>query len=83
MTAISEATAAQVANDLQHPDQVPLTERAEREHRAGRWTRMQRWWRSKGHEHDPRGRPGEHLHEAPLLMVAVDLKQHDSRLTAA
>ncbi|TWI08226.1 serine/threonine protein kinase [Aerolutibacter ruishenii] len=77
------ATAAQVAHALQHRDQVPLTERAERAQRAGRWTRLQRWWRSKGYEHDPRGRPGQQLDEAPLLMVAVDLKHDDPRLTDA
>lgn len=77
------ATAAQVAHALAHPEQVVLTTRAERAHRDARWTVLRRWWRSHGREHDPSRRPSHHLGDAPLLMVAIDLKQPDARLTEA
>jgi len=77
------ATAAQLAHDLQHPEQVALTERADRSHRDGRLTVMRRWWRNFGRDRDPRKAVGEHLDQAPLLMVAIDLKHEDAALCAA
>lgn len=77
------ATAAQLAHDLQHPEQVVLTERADRSHRDGRLTVIRRWWRNVGRDRDPRKAVGEHLDQAPLLMVAIDLKHEDAALCAA
>ena len=78
------ATAAQLAHDLQHPDQVMLTDRAERSHRDGRFTVLQRWWRSLGRDRNPQAsKPATHLDEAPLLMVAIDLKHEDRALCEA
>lgn len=77
------ATAAQLAHDLQHPDQVALTERGGREHRDGRLAVIGRWWRNLGREREPRKAVGEHLGQAPLLMVAIDLKHEDPALCAA
>lgn len=77
------ATAAQLAHDLQHPEQVALTERADRSHRDGRLTVMRRWWQSHGRDREPRKAVGDHLDQAPLLMVAIDLKHEDAALCAA
>jgi eukaryotic-like serine/threonine-protein kinase len=77
------ATAAQLAHDLQHPEQVVLTERADRSHRDGRLKVIRRWWRNVGRDRDPRKAVGEHLDQAPLLMVAIDLKHEDAALCAA
>lgn len=77
------ATAAQLAHDLQHPEQVALTERADRSHRDGRLTVMRRWWRNFGRERGPRKAVSDHLDQAPLLMVAIDLKHEDAALCAA
>jgi nucleotide-binding universal stress UspA family protein len=77
------ATAAQLAHDLQHPEQVPLTARADRSHRDGRVAVIQRWWKNFGREREPRRAVTDHLHQAPLLMVAVDLKHEDAALCAA
>jgi nucleotide-binding universal stress UspA family protein len=77
------ATAAQLAHDLQHPEQVVLTERADRSHRDGRLTVMRRWWQSHGRDREPRKAVGDHLDQAPLLMVAIDLKHEDAALCAA
>jgi nucleotide-binding universal stress UspA family protein len=77
------ATAAQLAHDLQHPEQVVLTERADRSHRDGRLTVMRRWWQSHGRDREPRRAVSDHLDQAPLLMVAIDLKHEDAALCAA
>jgi eukaryotic-like serine/threonine-protein kinase len=77
------ATAAQLAHDLQHPEQVALTERADRSHRDGRLTVMRRWWQNVGRERGPRKAVSDHLDQAPLLMVAIDLKHEDAALCAA
>lgn len=76
------ATAAQLAFDLQHPEQVPLTERAERSERAGRLTVARRWFRSLGMEPDTAiTTPGSE--RAALVMVAIDTKQGDRSLDDA
>lgn len=76
------ATAAQLAHALRHPEQVPLTGRADRAQRDGRLTVMRRWWRNLGRDRLPGRAAGEHLRQAPLLMVAVDLKHADVALCA-
>ena len=76
------ATAAQLAHDLSHPEQVALTARASRDRRDGRLTVMRRWWRQLGRDRLPQHPVGDQLDHAPLLMVAVDLKQDDERLSA-
>lgn len=77
------ATAAQLAHDLQHPEQVVPTARADRSHRDGRLTVMKRWWRNLGRDREPRSAVSTHLEEAPLLMVAIDLKHEDPALCTA
>lgn len=67
------ATAAQLAFDLQHPEQVALTQRAERLQRDGFITTTLRRFRSRNAE--PKRRPSlsAHLSSAPIVMVAIDL----------
>lgn len=66
-------TAAQLAFDLQYPDEIRLTERAERLERDSFPTAFKRWFRLMGTEavpHQPvQGRPAA----APIIMAAVDL----------
>jgi len=76
-------TAAQLAHSLQNPEQVPLTERADRRHRSGRWQRLKRRWHSAGREYDTTRRPADQLHHAPLIMVAIDVKHDDHELSDA
>jgi nucleotide-binding universal stress UspA family protein len=66
-------SAAQVALDLQHPEQVPLTARAERLSTRGRLHAFRRWFAALGSE--PEGTPGAvtQVQRNPILMVAVDL----------
>ncbi|MFT3762372.1 MAG: bifunctional serine/threonine-protein kinase/universal stress protein [Pseudoxanthomonas sp.] len=73
-------TAAQLAFDLQHPEQVPLSERAERAHRDGRLAVTRRWLKSLGREAEPVATTPA---TAPLVMVALDIKQRDAALDSA
>ena len=67
-------TAAQLAFDLQHPDQVALTERATRMKQRGPLVVMKRWFAAIG---DARGEVGSSASErtarSPILLAAVDL----------
>jgi nucleotide-binding universal stress UspA family protein len=68
------ATAAQLAFDLQHPDQVPLTERAERRERDGPITVTMRWLRARQQRGPVRRRAlSGLLSHAPIIMAAIDL----------
>ena len=67
-------TAAQLAFDLQHPDQVALTERATRTGGSSSLELMKRWLAAIG---EPRagasGGAAEHAARSPILLAAVDL----------
>ncbi|MDP2821080.1 MAG: serine/threonine-protein kinase, partial [Sulfuritalea sp.] len=66
------ATAAQVANDLTHPDQVALTERGRRMSRSGPMVAAKRWLVALTAPPHARKPPTEHLALAPHVLVAVD-----------
>jgi nucleotide-binding universal stress UspA family protein len=67
-------SAAHLAFDLRHPDQVPLTERASDTKGVGALMQVGRWWRSH------RDRPNA-LHmariDAPVILVAIDTQHPD------
>jgi len=69
------ATAAQLAFDLQHPDQVALTGRSARQHRDGIFTVL---WRRLRARREPLLRRREalttHLATAPIVVAAIDLE---------
>jgi nucleotide-binding universal stress UspA family protein len=65
------ATAAQVAFDLAHPDQVQVTERGRKLVRAGMGKRFQRWIRAKGMEPAAVVRPSAQLANARIVLAAV------------
>jgi nucleotide-binding universal stress UspA family protein len=69
------ATAAQLAFDLQHPDQVVLTQRASRMRRDGIFAVAWRWLRTR---HNPPLRQRQaltsHLANAPIVVAAIDLE---------
>ncbi len=67
------STAAQVAFDLQNPEQVKLTARAEKRVRDGFFKVARRWFRSVGMEAMPQQSASEQLSRAPIVMVAIDL----------
>jgi nucleotide-binding universal stress UspA family protein len=75
-------TAAQLAFDLQHPEQVALTERATRLERDGRMAVFMRWMRAP--KRAPRRRTlSGLLAGAPIVMAAIDLAPEASGLREA
>ena len=68
------ASAAHVAFDLRHPEQVPLTDRAEKRSRAGFLAQAGRWWRARKPRLSESAEPAPH---APVIMVAVDTMHPD------
>ena len=76
-------TAAQLAHDLRHPEQVPLTERAERMQRDGRIAVAKRWLGRYTRERALAHPATQQLAQAPLLAVAIDLKHQDPALCEA
>jgi eukaryotic-like serine/threonine-protein kinase len=77
------ATAAQLADDLGHPEQVVIGERGKR-HWVGRLQlALQRGWAE--HRLDPAQpvRPRRQLARAPHVLVAIDTDAHDEALAKA
>jgi len=66
-------TAAQLAFELQNPQQVQLTARAGKQTRDGFFTVTRRWFRSVGMEPVPQQSAASQLTRAPIIMVAIDL----------
>jgi nucleotide-binding universal stress UspA family protein len=68
-------TGAQLALALRNPDQVPLTERAQRMATASRWQRLRR--RLQGARDEARARPQlgavSQLMKSPIVMAAIDV----------
>ena len=78
------ATAAQIAFDLQHPDQVALTERAARSRRDGPLTVAWRRLRLSRKQPPQRRRAlASHLANAPIVLAAIDLEPGHERLSQA
>ncbi|NTU59782.1 MAG: protein kinase, partial [Deltaproteobacteria bacterium] len=65
------ASAAQVALDLAHPDQVVVGERGSRLRRDGPWKVFRRWFRAAGFEAAPCPQPSVYLSSAPIVLAAV------------
>jgi nucleotide-binding universal stress UspA family protein len=77
------ATAAQLAFDLQHPNEVALTARARREARDGIATVAMRWFRARNARPARRRNVAGQLSGAPIIMVAVDLAPESEPLAEA
>ena len=73
-------SAALVAFDLRHPEQVQLTTRADLVTRAGFATQFGRWWHSReARQQQQRKRPAP-ISQTPVIMVAIDtLHPEDKR----
>jgi serine/threonine protein kinase len=65
------ASAAQVAVDLAHGDQVTVSERGRRLRRPGLGTLLKRWIMATGYEPSPVDRPSRHLSTASIVLAAV------------
>jgi nucleotide-binding universal stress UspA family protein len=67
-------SAAHVAFDLRHPEDVALDARAYRQQRAGALEQLQRWWKARSGAGAP---PAARTENAPVVMVAVDTMHPD------
>jgi serine/threonine protein kinase len=70
-------TAAQVAFECNHANQVVLGPRSRRMERDGMATVAKRWFRSMGTDVTPRRTAEERLSLAPFIVVALDLTQNE------
>jgi serine/threonine protein kinase len=75
-------SAAQLAHDLRHPQQVVLTERAERLDTQSRFTTLKRWFKALGAEGDAQNTATEQVAKAPVIMVAISIKGSTPQLDA-
>lgn len=64
-------SAAHLAFDLSHPEQVRITERGERTERTPLSTHFKRWLRAAGMHYTPSPLPSAQIEDTPILMVAV------------
>jgi len=64
-------SAAQLAFDLTHPQQVVITERGRRLRRIGFGARLRRWFRAAGWEPGPCPPPSTRVTQAPIVLAAV------------
>ena len=67
-------SAAQLAFALQNPNQVALTQRAERAQRPGFWTGLKRWFKYQKTGPIAAGNVARHLDSVPIIMAAVDIQ---------
>ncbi len=64
-------SAAHLAFDLAHPDQVNITARGRNLHSTGFATHLKRWIKSAGMHYAPSPLPSQQIEEVPIVMVAV------------
>jgi len=74
-------SAAQLALDLQDPQQIPLTRRSERMQRSSAFKRFKRWFFALGAEPDARPVSAtEVVKKSPIILAAVDVESASERL---
>lgn len=71
-------SAGQLAHALRHPDQVVLTERAERIKAPGFVKRVTSWWKSHNQVPTPSVRIVDRLDRAPIIMTALDFSDEQA-----
>ena len=67
-------SAAHLAFDLRHPDQVTITERGRNLVGTGFRTHFKRWLKAAGMHYQPSPLPSKQIDEVPIVMVAVPHK---------
>jgi nucleotide-binding universal stress UspA family protein len=77
------ASAAQVAFDLAHPEQVEIGDRGRRVKRPGLVEQLGRWIRAAGYAPASAALPSAHVAAAPILLVAVATQHEDEATLAA
>lgn len=75
-------TAAQLAFDLTHTDDVRITERGRRTERDPLLTAWRRWWKTPFGRAAPTAQIAEQISSAPIVAVCVDLDANVTLTTA-
>ena len=73
------ASAAQVADDLSHGDQVTVGERGRRLLQPATGTLLKRWFMAAGYEPSPLQRPSQQLATASIVLAAVPTLHKNER----
>jgi len=76
-------SAAQLAFDLHHPDQVVLTRRAQHRSRRGTWRTLKRWFAAVGSEPQIAANATEQTARSPIVLAAVDVASAEPALLEA
>jgi eukaryotic-like serine/threonine-protein kinase len=63
--------AAHLAFDLQHPDQVRITQRGEKTTGTGFGVHFKRWIKAAGMQYQPSPLPAQQIESVPIILVAV------------
>ena len=64
-------SAAHLAFDLEHPEQVKVTKRGKQLEGTSFFTHFKRWFKAAGMHYQPSPLPSQQIDEVPILMVAV------------
>lgn len=64
-------SAAHLAFQLRHPEQIEIGERGRRLQSAGFRAQFRRWWRALGREWQPSPLPSRQIQNVPIVMVAL------------
>jgi serine/threonine protein kinase len=67
-------SAAHLAFDLRHPEQITITERGRNTQGTGFGTHFKRWLKAAGMHYQPSPLPTQQIEEVPIVMVAVPHK---------
>lgn len=76
-------TAAQVAFDLRHPDQIKLTGRSQKTHQDGWWATMKRKHNQDTYAPARKLATQSQINSSPIVAVAIDLREPSDRLADA
>jgi nucleotide-binding universal stress UspA family protein len=76
-------SAAQLAFDLQNPEQLRLTPRAERRSRRSAWRTLRRWFVSLGAEPAAAASAAQQTARSPIVLAAVDVGSAEPPLLEA
>ena len=72
--ALRYPSAAHLAFDLRHPEQVTLTARGRKLQGTGFWIHFKRWLKAAGMHYQPSPLPSQQIDEVPIVMVAIPNK---------
>ncbi len=73
-------SAKRLGHILKNPQSIQLTHRAEKIYPNSAWDSMKRWFKAAGYQPSECPRPSAVEDNAPVLIVAIDTRQHDEVL---